>query len=62
VCSDITPDLRPGGYEKDNVSTHEIIARTGKATFKKADASAAEDMEALVEAAVATYGRLDMYV
>jgi NAD(P)-dependent dehydrogenase (short-subunit alcohol dehydrogenase family) len=54
--------LRAGGYEKDKVSTHEVIARTGKAIFKKADASAAEDMEALVKAAVTTYGRLDMYV
>ncbi|KAJ5464328.1 uncharacterized protein N7458_000014 [Penicillium daleae] len=62
VCSDITPDLRAGGYEKDNVSTHEVIARTGKAIFKKADASAAEDIEALVKAAVTTYGRLDIMV
>jgi NAD(P)-dependent dehydrogenase (short-subunit alcohol dehydrogenase family) len=61
VCSDITPDLRAGGYEKDSASTHEVISRAGKAIFKKADASSAEDMGALVQAAVTTYGRLDMY-
>ncbi|KAH8693054.1 putative short chain dehydrogenase [Talaromyces proteolyticus] len=62
VCSDITPVLRAGGYEADNAPTHEIIARTSKAIFKKADSSSAENMEALVEAAVATYGRLDIMV
>ncbi|KAJ5923156.1 hypothetical protein N7454_008401 [Penicillium verhagenii] len=62
VCSDITPDLRPGGYENDNASTHEVIARAGKAVFKKADSSSAEEMEALVQAAVTTYGRLDIMV
>ena len=42
--------------------THELIARTSKAIFKKTDASRPEDVEALVEAAVAEFGRLDMSV
>ena len=60
VCSDLTPSLRPGGYETDTSPTHELIARTGKAIFKQTDASRPEDVEALVEAAVKEYGRLDM--
>lgn len=62
VCSDITPTLRVGGYETDNAPTHEVIARTGKAIFKNADTSSADDVEALVEAAVAEYGRLDIMI
>ncbi|KIM95840.1 hypothetical protein OIDMADRAFT_59622 [Oidiodendron maius Zn] len=62
VCSDVTPTLRAGGYETDIAPTHEVIARRGKAMFKYADVSSAEDVEALVEAAVAEYGRLDIMI
>ena len=62
VCSDLTPDLRPGGYETETDPTHEVIARTGKAIFKKADVSSTQDVEALVGAAVSEFGRLDMCV
>lgn len=62
VCSDLTPDLRPGGYEAVTAPTHELIAKTGRSIFKKADVSSPEDVEALVAAAVAEFGRLDMYV
>ena len=60
VCSDLTPSLRPGGYETETAPTHELIAKTSKAIFKKTDAGRPEDVEALVNAAVEEYGRLDM--
>lgn len=60
VCSDIRPDLRPGGYETEAAPTHEIIARSGESIFERADVSSPQDVKALVEAAVAKWGRLDM--
>lgn len=60
VCSDLRPDLRPGGYETETAPTHEVIARSSKSGFVKADTSSPEDVEALVAAAVAEFGRLDM--
>jgi NAD(P)-dependent dehydrogenase (short-subunit alcohol dehydrogenase family) len=39
-----------------------LIAKTGKAIFKKADVSSPQDVESLVASAVVEYGRLDMYV
>lgn len=62
VCSDITPILRPDGYETETAPTHELIAKTGKSIFKKADVSSPEDVEALVAAAVVEFGRLDILV
>lgn len=40
----------------------EIIAKGGKASFFKADVALAEDMEALVDFALTTYGQLDIAV
>jgi NAD(P)-dependent dehydrogenase (short-subunit alcohol dehydrogenase family) len=61
VCSDLTPELRAGGYEKDQTPTHEVILRNkGKAVFQKTDVSSEEDIKALVVFTVQTYGRLDM--
>lgn len=62
VCSDLTPDLRPGGYETDTAPTHKVVARSSKSVFKRTDASSPEDMEAVVQTAVENFGRLDMYV
>lgn len=62
MCSDLGPDLRPGGYEMETAPTHELIAKAGKAIFKKVDVSSPHDVEELVASAVAEYGRLDMYV
>lgn len=62
MCSDLSPSLRQGGYETETLPTHELVARTGKAIFKKTDASRPEDVEALVDAAVKEFGRLDMSV
>jgi NAD(P)-dependent dehydrogenase (short-subunit alcohol dehydrogenase family) len=60
VCSDLTPDLLQGGYETDTAPTHEVVARKGKAIFKKTDVSSPQQVDALVAAAVAEFGRLDM--
>lgn len=62
ICSDLTPDLRLGGYETVTEPTHKLIAKTGRAIFKKTDVSSPQDVETLVASAVAEYGRLDMYV
>lgn len=58
----MTPDLRLDGYETDTEPTHSLIAKTGKAIFKKTDVSSSQDVEALIASAVAEYSRLDMYV
>lgn len=60
VCSDLSPTVRAGGYEKDSTPTHELIAKTEKAIFVKADVGSEEDVQELVAVAVKTYGRLDM--
>jgi NAD(P)-dependent dehydrogenase (short-subunit alcohol dehydrogenase family) len=61
VCSDLTPEVRSGGYEKSSVPTHEaIVQNKGKAIFTKADVSSEEDVKSLIALAVKTYGRLDM--
>lgn len=44
------------------VSTESIIADGGKATFFKTDDSKPEEMEALVDFAVKTYGTLDVAI
>ncbi|KAI0126185.1 putative oxidoreductase [Xylariales sp. AK1849] len=62
VCSDLTTERNSDGYETETAPTHELIERTGKAIFRKADASSASDVEALVAAAVAQFGRLDIMV
>ena len=61
VCSDLSPDARSEGYEKDSTPTHELIIKNnGKAIFHKADVSEEEDVKSLVQSAVQAYGRLDM--
>jgi len=63
VCSDLTSEIRAGGYEKDLTPTHDLIVQThgkGKAIFQRADASSEDDIKGLVDLAVKTYGRLDM--
>ena len=46
-----------------DVATHDLIVKEGgKAIFVKADVSIAADVENLVAAAVAEYGRVDVYV
>ncbi|RMZ88920.1 hypothetical protein DV736_g3848, partial [Chaetothyriales sp. CBS 134916] len=63
VCSDLNPAVRAGGYEENQVPTHELIVeRKGKAVFQKADASREEDIKGLVELAVKEFGRLDIMV
>jgi NAD(P)-dependent dehydrogenase (short-subunit alcohol dehydrogenase family) len=64
LCSDLRPTALTAGYEKDlDVPTHEVIIKAGgRAAYHQADASKAADVKALVEKAVALYGRLDIMV
>ncbi|KAE8137301.1 hypothetical protein BDV38DRAFT_293060 [Aspergillus pseudotamarii] len=64
VCSDLTPEVRSGGYEQVQTPTHEEIQQTlkGKAIFQKADVSSEDDVKALVQLAAERYGRLDIMV
>jgi glucose 1-dehydrogenase len=48
--------------EKGRAVADDIIAHGGEATFVKVDVSKGEDVEAMVAAAVAKYGRLDVAV
>lgn len=62
VCSDIKPDAREGGYETDIATpTHEAIRKAGgQAVFVKCDVTKVNEVKACVDAAVKTYGRLDI--
>ena len=61
VCSDLHAQVYPGGYEKDQTPTHELIQQGGgKAIFRVADVRSEDAIRELVEAAVENYGRLDM--
>lgn len=62
VCSDLKPDARKEGYEKDiSVPTHEAIVKAGgEAIFVKCDVTKESEVEALVKAAVKKYGKLDI--
>ncbi|OAP54925.1 hypothetical protein AYL99_10625 [Fonsecaea erecta] len=65
VCSDLTTEIRAGGFEKDLTPTHDLIIQThgqGRAIFHRADASSEDDVRLLVDVAVKTYGRLDIMV
>lgn len=61
-ASIVCADLRPLGKGEEQ-ATHEWIANQGgKTIFVETDVSQAGNWEALVNKAVETYGRLDMYV
>ena len=61
VCSDLSPEVRAGGYETSQVPTHKVILqRNRESVFQKADVGSEEDVKSLVQVAVSTYGRLDM--
>lgn len=64
VCSDLQKSARQGGYEGDiEIDTDEVIRNEGgEALFLKADVTKASDVQALVDAAVSNYGRLDIMV
>lgn len=61
VSSDLSPELRAGGYEKSQLPTHELITqKKGKSIFHKADVSSEGDVRSLIDEAVKEYGRIDM--
>lgn len=63
VCADITPTARSGVPKETEIETHELIQKDGgRAIFVKCDVGDAGQMEALIEAAVKEFGRVDMYV
>ena len=65
VVSDVTETPRRGRYhERDTVTptAREIRAAGGEAIFVSADVAAEDQVEAMVEAAVSHFGRLDILV
>lgn len=64
LCSDLIPTANQDGYEKNlNIATHEVILNAGgTASYYKADASNASDVQALVNECVKLYGRLDIMI
>jgi NAD(P)-dependent dehydrogenase (short-subunit alcohol dehydrogenase family) len=63
VCADLTPTARSGVPKEAEIETHELIKKeAGRAIFVKCDVGDAGQMEALIEAAVKEFGRIDMYV
>jgi NAD(P)-dependent dehydrogenase (short-subunit alcohol dehydrogenase family) len=64
VCSDLREEVHPDALdEHGHGNTHVLIEeRGGKATFVKADVTSAQDMKALAEESVETFGGLDIWV
>ena len=64
VCSDIRKPALEGGYESDiKVDTDDLIREEGgQAEYLQADTRRAEEIQALVDRAVAAHGRLDVMV
>jgi NAD(P)-dependent dehydrogenase (short-subunit alcohol dehydrogenase family) len=64
VCFDIRREAREGGYEGDILTpTDDIIrANGGKAEYVEADAASYTAVQNLVNAAVGSFGRLDVMV
>lgn len=61
VCSDLKPSARLNLANEQDIETHTLIKQEGgEAVFVKADVGIASEMEALVQAAVKEYGRVDM--
>ncbi|CAG8974525.1 hypothetical protein HYALB_00005795 [Hymenoscyphus albidus] len=62
VCADLRPNARPEIPEESVINTHDLINQTkGRAIFVTVDVGIAEQVEALVKAAVWEFGRVDMY-
>src|SRR3954469_6890376 len=64
VCSDIRREAREGGYEDDiQQPTDEVIAGLGVGVeYRDCDTTHADQVQALVDTAVASFGRLDIIV
>lgn len=64
VCADVREESEyETGTSKCEIDTHHFIQQNGaSAIYGRADVSRSSDVEALVDAAVEEYGRLDMYV
>jgi NAD(P)-dependent dehydrogenase (short-subunit alcohol dehydrogenase family) len=64
VCSDIRREPRRGGYDTEpDISTDDLIRQYGgQATYIEANAGDYASVEALVQAAVDGFGRLDVMV
>jgi len=64
VCSDLRKSADPAGYEADiETDTDDLIQNMGgTAMFVPADVSQRAEVQALVDAAVQTHGRLDVMV
>lgn len=61
VCVDLQQHARAEVNAEQAISTDELIREDGgRATFVKADVSKADNVEAAVNMAVATYGRIDV--
>ena len=60
ICADIRPDAPSG----ETVTTHDFIYKTssGQAHFVRTDVTESSEVEALIQEAIKTYGRLDVIV
>ncbi|HWK28058.1 MAG TPA: SDR family oxidoreductase [Solirubrobacter sp.] len=64
VCSDIRREAREGGYEGDiQVPTDEVVAGFGVgAEYRDCDTTKADQVQALIDTAVESFGRVDIMV
>lgn len=63
VCADLKPEAREDVQSERGANTDELIRNDGgQAIFVKTDVSKAVEFEALVQKAVETFGRLDVWV
>lgn len=63
VCADLKREAQEELREGPSFCTDDMIrSEGGRAVFAKTNVSLPEDFEALIQAAVKAFGRLDMYV
>lgn len=64
LCSDLQREAREGGYERDiEQPTDKVIAALGVGVeYRDCDATRADQVRALVDTAVSSFGRLDIMV
>ena len=61
VCADLSPTARSQVPDEVEIATHDAIIKAGgRAIYVETDVGDAHQMERVVQAAVAEFGRLDM--
>lgn len=61
ICTDLRKEARADIQSEAEISTDELIRQNGgRAIFIQADVSKADQVEAMIKAGIAEYGRIDV--